>query len=124
MGNWQYHRQNFYTPNTIIISNGTVNITVGLAKNILDDIIEIITDKIAEHVNPKNSYKKAKLVFSALKLILENKTPPKNTKEDIKIAIDIYKEILNERVSSEKQKRNNEMMALICKWVIECNYCD
>lgn len=117
MNNWRCFTPNFYMPNTLLIANGNTKITVALAEDILDYIIE----KIERKNLANKDYKKAKNVFSSIKMILNNQTPKAYSKDDMKRAIDVYKEILNEEQISENEKEYNENMALLCKWVIETN---
>ena len=104
--------------NTPLFSNQGETITVQIAKDALDYILGQIVRK-----NPIiASYKKARIVFESLKMVLENKTPKQISKEDIKTAIDVLKEIKNERANSESEKSHNAKMAFLCKLVIDGIY--
>ena len=104
-----------FLPSTILFSNEQENITVEMAKTALDYIV----GQIARRNPLLETYKKAKTVFEALKMILENKTPKHFSKEDAKIAIDVLEEIKNENARSENEKLYNSQMAFWCKLVID-----
>ncbi len=71
----------YFLPNTVLIHGERVRITVSMAKDAVDYILGLIALK-----NPLvDDYKKAKNVFSAIKLILENKQPPKIKKKTKKL---------------------------------------
>ena len=110
-----HSRPSFYLPSTILFSNEKENITVQIAKNAVDYIVE----QIARKSPIMQSYKKAKTVFEAFKAILENKTPKQFSREDAKIAVDVLEEIKNERANSDSEKAYNSKMAFICKLVID-----
>ena len=104
--------------NTPLFSKQGETITVQIAKDALDYILGQIARK-----NPViASYKKGKMVFESLKMVLENKTPKQITKDDIKTAIDVLEEIKNERANSEGEKLHNAKMAFLCKLVIDGIY--
>lgn len=104
-----------YLPNTVLFTKNNVKITVAMAQDAVDYILGILA-----HKDPLiDAYKKAKTVFSAINLILKNKQPPRVTKEDVKIAIDVLKEIQNLSAKSETEKEHNERYALLCKWLID-----
>ena len=104
-----------FFPNTVLFTKDDMKITVGMAQDAVDYILGLLAQK-----DPLiDVYKKAKTVFSAIKLILENKRPPRVTKEDVKIAIDVLKEIQNFSAKSEIEKEHNERYALWCKWLID-----
>ena len=104
-----------FLPNTILFTKNDENITVAMAQDAIDYILGVLA-----HKNPLiDTYKKAKAVFSAIKLILENKQPAKVTKEDAKVAIDVLKEILNKTAKSEAEKGYNARCALLCKLLID-----
>lgn len=102
-------------PSTPMFSNEKGTVTAEMIKDTLDYIIKVIAmkDPMVE------TYKKARMVFTALRMRLENKTPQGITKEAAKIAIDVLKEILNEHAASDKEKLFNEEKALWCKLMIE-----
>ena len=110
-----HSRPKNFLPCTILFSNEQENITVEMAKNALDHIV----GQIARRNPILETYKKAKTVFEALKMILENKTPKHFSKEDAKIAVDVLEEIKNENARSENEKLYNSRMAFLCKLVID-----
>ena len=80
-----------YLPNTVLFIRNDEKITVAMAQDAVDYILGVLARK-----NPLiDAYKKAKTVFSAIKLMLENKQPSRVTKADVKIAIDVLEEIQN-----------------------------
>lgn len=110
-----HSRPKNFLPSTILFSNEQENITVEMAKTALDYII----GQIARRSPILETCKKAKTVFEALKMILENKTPKHFSKEDAKIAVDVLEEIKNENARSENEKLYNSRMAFLCKLVID-----
>ena len=102
-------------PSTILFSNENENITVQIAKNAVDYIVE----QIARKSSLMQAYKKAKMVFEAFKAILENRTPKQFSKEDAKIAVDVLEEIKNESANTDSEKAYNSKMAFICRLVID-----
>lgn len=104
-----------FFPNTVLFTKNDVKITVAMAQDAVDYILGVLA-----HKDPLiDAYKKAKTVFSAINLILKNKQPPRVTKEDVKITIDVLKEIQNLSAKSEAEKEHNERYALLCKWLID-----
>lgn len=100
-----------FMPNTVLFTKKDEEITVSMAKDAVDYILGVLARK-----NPLiDTYKKAKTVFLAIKLILENKQPSRVTKEDVKVAIDVLEEILNMTAKSEAEKEYNARCALLCK---------
>ena len=110
-----HSRPKNFLPSTILFSNEQENITVEMAKTALDYIV----GQIARRSPILETYKKAKTVYEALKMILENKTPKHFSKEDAKIAVDVLEEIKNENARSENEKLYNSQMAFWCKLVID-----
>lgn len=103
-----------FLPGTVLFSKGEEQITVAMANDFLNYILGILARK-----NPLiESYKKAKKVFSALKMIFDNKRPPRPSKEDVKTAIDVLEEIKNMSANSDAEKMYNARCALICKLMI------
>lgn len=104
-----------YRSNTVLFTRNDVKITVAMAKDAVDYILEVLT-----HKDPLiDAYKKAKMVFSAIKRILENKQPSRVTKDDVKVAVDVLEEIQNLSAKSDAEKENNARCALLCKWLID-----
>lgn len=104
-----------YLPNTVLFTRDNEKITVSMAKNSIDYILGVLA-----HKNPLiDSYKKAKTVFSAIKMILENKQPSKLTKDDKKAAVDVLEEIINMYAKSEAEKDYNVRCAFMCKLMID-----
>ena len=105
----------YFTPNTVLFSNDAEKVTVAMVNDVLDYYINIIS-----HQNPLiDSYQRAKKVFSALKMMLDNKQPPKQKKEDLKLAVDVLEEIKNQSAKSTAEKDYNARCALICKLMID-----
>lgn len=101
-----------FLPNTVLF---TKKITVAMAQDAVDYILGVLARK-----NPLiDTYKKAKTVFSAIKLILENKQPSRVTKEDVKAAIDVLEEIQNLYAKSEAEKEYDARCALLCKLLVD-----
>lgn len=89
--------------------------TVAMAQDAVDYILGVLVRK-----NPLiDTYKKVKTVFSAIKLILENKQPSRVTKEDVKAAIDVLEEIQNLYAKSEVEKEYDARCALLCKLLVD-----
>lgn len=104
-----------FLPNTVLFAKNDEKITVAMAQEAVDYILEVLARK-----NPLiDTYKKAKTVFSAIKLILENKQPSRVTNEDAKVAIDVLEEILNMTAKSEAEKEYNARYALLCKLLVD-----
>lgn len=104
-----------YLPNTELFTRNGVKVTVAMAQDAIDNILGILA-----HKNPlMDSYKKAKTVFSAIKLILDNKQPPRIAGDDVKITIDVLEEIQNLSAKSDAEKEYNARCASLCKWLID-----
>lgn len=104
-----------FTPSTVICSNGTDNITVAMANEVLDYILGIIARK-----NPlTESYLKAKKVLSALKMIFDNKQPSRFGNEYIKAAVDVLEEIGDQTAKSPEKKEYNAKCAMLCRLIID-----
>lgn len=104
-----------FLPNTVLFTKNDEKITVSMAQDAIDYILGVLARK-----NPLiDTYKKAKTVFSAIKLILENKQPPRVTKEDVKAAIDVLEEIQNLYAKSDAEREYNARCALLCKLLID-----
>ena len=105
----------YFLPNTVLFTKNDEKITVAMAKDAIDYILGVLARKN----QLLDTYKKAKTVFSAIKLMLENKQPSKVTKGDVKVALDVLEEILNETAKSEAEKEYNAKCALLCKLLID-----
>lgn len=104
----------FFRPETVLFSKEEERITVEMANDFLNYILSILARK-----NPLiESYKKAKKVFSAFKMVFDNKQPPRLSKEDMKTAIDVLEEIKNMSANSDAEKERNARCALVCKLLI------
>mgnify|MGYP000119858820 FL=1 len=104
-----------FLPNTVLFTKNDEKITAAMAQDAVDYILGVLARK-----NPLiDTYKKAKTVFSAIKLILENKQPSRVTKEDVKAAIDVIEEIQNLSAKSEAEKEYNARYALLCKLLVD-----
>lgn len=104
-----------YTPNTILYSDNNINFTVSMALDMVDCAISFLATK-NEQIE---KYKKAKLFFSAVKLMLNNKTPQKLGKEYYKFAVDVVEEIKNMQAQSEQEKILNAQYSLFLKLIID-----
>lgn len=104
-----------FLPNTILFIKGDEKITVAMAQNAIDYILSVraLKDPVIDR------YKKAKTVFSAMKLMLQNSRQRKVTKEDAKVAIDVLEEIQNLYAKSDDEKECNAKYALLCKLLID-----
>lgn len=115
MGYKIHYNTAYFTPDTILFSSETHRITVSMVNDVLDYVLGFIA-----HKSPlSESYKKAKMVLSAIKMRLANKQMSRPSKKDLKITIDVLKEIFNAKARSEYQKERNERSALICKLLID-----
>lgn len=115
MGYRIHYNTGLYLPNTVLFSKEDLKITVSMAKDAVDYILSMIALK-----NPViEKYKKAKVVFSGMKMILENKQPPKISKEDAKTAVDVLEEITNMTARTDAEKEQNARCAFICKLLID-----
>lgn len=115
MGYKIHYNAGFYFPNTVLFSKDDIKITVSMAKDALDYILSMIALK-----NPViEKYKKAKVVYSGMKMILENKQPSRFTKEDAKTAVDVLEEITNMTARTDAEKEQNARYAFICKLLFD-----
>lgn len=101
--------------NTVLFTKNDENITVAMAQDAIDYILGVLARKNLL----VDTYKKAKTVFYAIKLILENKQPSRVTKEDVKVTIDVLEEIQNLSAKSEAEKEYNAKCALLCKLLVD-----
>ncbi len=101
-----------FLPNTVLFSNKNERITVAMIKNVLDYILGII----ATRCPLVESYKTAKTVFDAMKMVLENKRPSKPSKEDMKTTVDVLEEITDLSAKSKWEKEQNARYAFLCKF--------
>ena len=101
--------------NTVLFTKNDENITVAMAQDAIDYILGVLARKNLL----VDTYKKAKTVFYAIKLILENKQPSRVTKEDVKVTIDVLEEIQNLSAKSEAEKEHNARCALLCKLLVD-----
>ena len=105
----------YYLPNTVLFTRNDEKITVAMAQNAVDYILGVLA-----HKNPLiDAYKKAKTVFTAIKLKLENKQPSKVTKDEVKAAIDVLEEIQNLYAKSDAEREYNARCALLCKLLVD-----
>lgn len=105
----------YYRPNIVLFTKDNVNITVAMAQDAIDYILGVLARK-----DPmSDAYKRAKTVFSAIKLILKNEQSPKITKDDVKVAIDVLEEIQNLSAKTDAEKEYNARGALMCKWLVD-----
>ena len=107
-----------FRPNTILFSNEQENFTVSMAQDAMDYILSILS-----HKDPMiNAYMRARTVIRAVRMVLANRRAARPSKEDIKITIDVLKEIMDQKAISEGEKENNAKNAYICKVLIEQIY--
>ncbi|WP_270644924.1 hypothetical protein [Merdimonas faecis] len=105
----------YFLPNAVLFTKNDEKITVAMAQDAVDYILGVLARK-----NPLiDTYKKAKMVFLAIKLMLENKQPSRVTKDDVKVAIDVLEEIQNLSSKSETEKEYNARCALLCKVLVD-----
>lgn len=106
---------NYYLPNTVLFTKNDEKVTVAMAKDAVDYVLGVLARK-----NPLiETYKRAKTVFSAIKLILENKHPSRVTNDDLKVTIDVLEEIKNISAKSEAEKEYNARCTFVCKLLID-----
>ncbi len=118
-GGYKLHRMpKFLLPNTVLLSNETENVTVQMLKDAIDYMLKCIASKN----DLLDSYIKAQKVLNIYKMILENRTPEKISKEWLKITIDVIEEIANENSNNDYQKEYNAKMAFLCKLLIDGVY--
>lgn len=104
-----------FLPNTVLFTKNDEKITVAMVQDAVDYILGVLACK-----NPLiDTYKKAKTVFSAMKLILENKQPSRVTKDDVNVAIDVLEEIQNLYAKSDAEREYNARCALLCKLLVD-----
>lgn len=104
-----------YYPNTVLISNKYEKFTVSMANDILDYLLSIEAIKNTT----LTQLKRAKIIFMAMKRILNNQQPPKFTIDDVKLTIDILEEITNMNTLSNEQKKANSKVVLFLKSIFE-----
>lgn len=105
---------NHYQPDTVLFTKNDEKITVAMAQNMVDYMLDVLAIN-----NPLlENYNRAKTVFSAIKLLLENKRPPIVTKDDLNITIDVIKEIQDTYAKTNAEKEYNARCALLCKLFI------
>lgn len=103
-----------FMPQAVLFTKNDEKITVEMVQSATDYILGILAIQ-----NPLVAkYKKAKIFFSAINLILENKQPPKISKDDVKIVIDVLEEIHNMYAKSDAEKIFNARCALQCKLMV------
>lgn len=106
---------NYYLPNTVLFTKNDEKVTVAMAKNMVDYMLDVLALN-----NPLlENYNRAKTVFSAIKLLLENKRPPIVTKDDLNITIDVVKEIQDTYAKTNAEKEYNARCAFVCKLLID-----
>ena len=105
----------YFTPDTILFSRETDCITVSMVNDVLDYVLGVIALK-----SPlTESYKKAKIVLSVIKMRLSNKQLSRPSKKDLKATVDVLKEVFNANAETKQQKEHNERCAFICKLLID-----
>lgn len=109
------HNIRHFFPNTVLFENEKEKITVSMANDALDYILSIISTRFP----PAKSYKRAKMIFEAMKKILENRQVGPMRREDLKFAVNVLEEIKNLSAESEREKQSNAMYAKFCKLMID-----
>lgn len=105
---------NYYLPNTVLFTKNDEKVTVAMAQNMVDYMLDVLALN-----NPLlENYNRAKTVFSAIKLLLENKRPPIVTKDDLNITIDVVKKIQDTYAKTNAEKEYNARCALLCKLLV------
>lgn len=104
-----------FTPNTVLYSDNNVKLTVSVALNMVDYILSVLATK-NEQIE---KYKRAKMFFTAVKLMLNNKAPQRPGKEDYKFAVDVVEEIRNMQAQTEQEKILNANFSLFMKFIID-----
>ena len=105
----------YFRPNRILFENEHSKISVSMINDALDYILSIISI----HFPPADSYKKARKVFNAVKMILANKQIVPLKKEELKLAVDVLEEVVNLSAKSNEEKQNNAKCAGLCKMMID-----
>lgn len=113
---YKVHRDmQHFAPNTVLFSSAIDNITVAMANDVLDYVLSAIARK-----NPlTDACNKARKVLVSLKKILANQQPLQCSKQELKTAVEVLEEVMNENAKSEAEKENNARGALICKLLID-----
>lgn len=120
MGYTIHRNSKHFLPSTVLFSNASTSITVAMANDAIDYVLSVLA-----HKNPWiDSYKKAKTVFSAIKMFLNNQQPYRLRKEDLKTTVDVLEEIQNASATSDAEKDYNARCALFCKLMIDGFYED
>lgn len=110
------HKNQFFLPNTVLFSNEHESISVSMAIDAVDYILNFISATFDTSVN---KYRTALSVFKGFKLILTNQTPPKRTKDMAKLTVEVMEEIANMTATSECEVQANARNALIVKMLID-----
>ena len=111
-------KKNRYSPNMILFNDGKEDVTVSMALEVLEHMIDLISLRMPI----VGAYKKAITVLKAMKMILNNNTPSKISKNDMKTVVEVIEEVKNSYAKSEEEKRYNAEMAFKCKLIIEMHY--
>lgn len=102
-----FYERNLNNDNLVLIRYGNTRITTRQTKIYIDDIIDFISNFIeAGAVIDGNieKYSTALTIYKAIRAILNCKKPQCPSKKDIKIAIDITKEILLMEIKDPAQR--------------------
>lgn len=110
--------KNRYSPNMILFNDGKEDVTVSMALEVLENMINLISLRMPI----VGAYKKAITVLKAMKMILNNNTPSKISKNDMKTVVEVIEEVKNSYAKNEEEKRYNVEMAFKCKMIIEMHY--
>lgn len=112
---YRFNRVNFFLKSTVILTNGTEEITVAMALDAIGYALNII----ATYDTSVNKYRSAITVLKAMKLLLENNSPKKPSKKEFELTVDVIEEISNMQADNDEIKKKNAQIALICKLVID-----
>lgn len=115
MGYTIHKRPKIYQSSTILFSNEYENVTVQM----IQELLQFMMSKVRQKNMLSEERRKILKVLNAFKLILENKTPQRLQKEEMKMAVDVIEEIKNENASCEFDIVRNKWMAILCKMMIE-----
>ncbi|MCI8692662.1 MAG: hypothetical protein HFH91_07975 [Lachnospiraceae bacterium] len=105
----------YFLPGTILFSNEKEVITVSMIRDAVDYILGII----ATYSQLEEPYKTAKVMFGAIKMMLENKKPSRLNKTDIKTEVGALEKIINLSAKSENERVQNARSAFLCKLTID-----
>lgn len=110
------HKHTKFFPSTVLFSKGKESVTVEKAINTVDYLLTFISANFDTSIN---KYRTALSTFKAIKLILNNQTPHKMTKEMAKLSIEVVEEIANFTAKSDDEKMKNAERTMIAKILLD-----